>query len=94
MRRLIYIFIALISISCADKGNRKVSEKEPVNVGVLTVTPMSAQYYNVYVSSNYELNSYLNLFAEIQYRHINYDLKGIHDDLNDITQNHVFNFFI
>ena len=49
MRRLIYIFIALISISCADKGNRKVSEKEPVNVGVLTVTPMSAQYYNVYV---------------------------------------------
>ncbi len=51
------------------------------------------QYYNVFVSSNYELNSYLNFFAEIQYRHINYDLNGIHDDLNDITQNHIFNFW-
>ncbi len=51
------------------------------------------EYYNIYVSSNYELNKYLNLFAEIQYRHINYDLNGIHDDLNDITQNHIFNFW-
>ena len=51
------------------------------------------EYYNIYVSSNYELNSYLNFFAEIQYRHINYDLNGIHDDLNDITQEHIFNFW-
>ena len=51
------------------------------------------EYYNIYVSSNYELNSYLNFFAEIQYRHINYDLNGIHDDLNDITQKHIFNFW-
>ena len=51
------------------------------------------EYYNIYISSNYELNSYLNFFAEIQYRHINYDLNGIHDDLNDITQEHIFNFW-
>ena len=51
------------------------------------------EYYNIYASSNYELNPYLNLFAEIQYRHINYDLNGIHDDLNDISQNHIFNFW-
>ena len=51
------------------------------------------EYYNIYVSSNYELNPYLNFFAEIQYRHINYDLNGIHDDLNDITQKHIFNFW-
>ena len=51
------------------------------------------EYYNIYVSSNYELNPYLNFFAEVQYRHIRYDLKGIHDDLNDITQNHIFNFW-
>ena len=51
------------------------------------------EYYNIYVSSNYELNQYLNLFTEVQYRHINYDLNGIHDDLNDITQNHIFNFW-
>ena len=51
------------------------------------------EYYNIYVSGNYELNSHLNFFAEIQYRHIDYDLNGIHDDLNDITQNHIFNFW-
>ena len=41
--------LVLITVSCADKGNRKLSEKEPVNVGIMTVTPMSSQYYNVYV---------------------------------------------
>ena len=51
------------------------------------------EYYNIYISSNYELNSYLNIFAEMQYRHIRYDLNGIHDDLNDISQKHIFNFW-
>ncbi len=51
------------------------------------------EYYNAYISANYELNRHLNLFAEMQYRHINYSIDGIHDDLNDITQNHVFNFW-
>ena len=49
MRKLIFVCLALIAVSCADKGNRKVTEKEPVNVGVMTVAPMSSQYYNVYV---------------------------------------------
>ena len=49
MRKLIFLCLALSVVSCADNGNRKITEKEPVNVGVLTVTPMSAQYYNVYV---------------------------------------------
>ncbi len=51
------------------------------------------EYYNAYISANYELNRHLNFFAEMQYRHINYSIDGIHDDLNDITQNHVFNFW-
>ena len=49
MRKLLFLCLALISVSCADKAGRKTAEKEPVNVGVMTVTPMSAQYYNVYV---------------------------------------------
>ena len=49
MRKLILVCLALIAVSCADKGGRKVLEKEPINVGVVTVAPMSAQYYNVYV---------------------------------------------
>lgn len=51
------------------------------------------QYYNVFISANYELNRHLNLFAEMQYRHINYSIEGIHDDLNDVTQQHLFNFW-
>ena len=49
MRKLLFICLSLLAASCADKGNRKITEKEPVNVGVITVTPMSAQYYKVYV---------------------------------------------
>lgn len=51
------------------------------------------EYYNIYVSSNYELSSSLNIFAEIQYRHIDYKINGTHDDLNDITQRHIFDFW-
>lgn len=49
MRKLMWVCFALIAVSCADKSNRKVTEKEPVNVGVITATPMSSQYYNIYV---------------------------------------------
>ena len=49
MRKLILACLALIAVSCADNGKRKAVEKEPINVGVMTVTPMSSQYYNVYV---------------------------------------------
>ena len=49
MKKLLLVCLALAAISCADKGNRKITEKEPINVGVMTVTPMSSQYYNVYV---------------------------------------------
>ena len=49
MKKLLFISLLWIAMSCADNVNRKVIEKDPVNVGVLTVTPMSAQYYKVYV---------------------------------------------
>lgn len=49
MKRLILACLVLIAVSCADNGKRKNVENEPVNVGVMTVTPMSSQYYNVYV---------------------------------------------
>lgn len=49
MRKLAFICLSLIAVACADNGNRKITEKEPVNVGTLTVSPMSSQYYKVYV---------------------------------------------
>jgi len=33
------------------------------------------------------------LFADLQYRHINYTIDGTDDDLRDISQKHKFNFF-
>ena len=43
------VCLVLLAVSCADRRSRKVVVKEPINVGVLTVTPMNSQYYNVYV---------------------------------------------
>src|SRR5690606_37234120 len=42
---------------------------------------------------NYSLTDKLNLFADLQYRNINYKIDGIDDDLRDISQEHKFNFF-
>ena len=49
MKRLILACLVMVAVSCADNRNRKNTEKEPINVGVMTVNPMSSQYYNVYV---------------------------------------------
>ena len=51
MRKLtsICLVCTLIATACADKGNRKIAENAPVNVGIITATPMSSQYYNVYI---------------------------------------------
>ncbi len=49
MKKLILASLALIAVSCANNPGRKTTEKEPVNVGVLTVAPMNSQYYKVYV---------------------------------------------
>lgn len=47
---------------------------------------------NFYAKANYQLLPALNIYADIQYRIINYEIAGIHDDLRDITQSHDFNF--
>jgi len=49
--------------------------------------------FNIYTKYNYRLAEKVNLFADLQYRNINYRIEGIDDDLRDITQEHNFNFF-
>ena len=49
--------------------------------------------FNVFVKYNYRLIEKINLFTDLQYRNINYQIDGIDDDLRDITQEHNFNFF-
>ena len=49
--------------------------------------------FNVFAKYNYQLSEKINLFADLQYRNINYTIDGIDDDLRNITQKHNFNFF-
>ena len=48
---------------------------------------------NSYLRLNYQLTEKVSLFADGQYRHINYTIDGLDDDLRDITQEHRFGFF-
>ena len=48
---------------------------------------------NIFAKYNLQLAEKLNLFADLQYRKINYSIDGIDDDLRNITQEHDFNFF-
>ncbi|MCB2194956.1 MAG: TonB-dependent receptor [Bacteroidetes bacterium] len=49
--------------------------------------------FNFYTKLNYLLFNKLNTFIDLQYRYIDYSIDGIDDDLRNITQNHIFNFF-
>ena len=49
--------------------------------------------FNIFAKYNYQVAEKLNLFADFQYRRINYKIDGIDDDLRDLTQEHEFNFF-
>ncbi len=47
---------------------------------------------NLFAKANYKLSERVNLYGDVQYRSINYKIKGTHDDLHDLTQSHKFNF--
>ena len=49
--------------------------------------------FNVYGKFSYQLVEQINVYADLQYRNINYKITGINDDLRDISQEHDFNFF-
>ena len=49
--------------------------------------------FNVFAKYNYQVAEKLNLFADLQYRKIDYKIEGIDDDLRDLTQEHKFDFF-
>ncbi len=49
--------------------------------------------FNVYGKYLYQLSGSVSLYADMQYRDINYDIGGIDDDLRDVTQSHNYHFF-
>jgi len=51
------------------------------------------QDYSAYVKGTYLLSKKVSLFGDVLYRHIDYEMNGLHDNLRDLTQNHSFDFF-
>ena len=47
---------------------------------------------NLFAKTNAEINAHFSLFADLQYRHVIYNINGEHEDLRDITQSHNYNF--
>ncbi|MGC1390411.1 MAG: TonB-dependent receptor [Bacteroidales bacterium] len=48
---------------------------------------------NSFFKINYSLTNKLNLYADLQFRYINYSIGGFNEDLKDVTQNHKYDFF-
>jgi iron complex outermembrane receptor protein len=48
--------------------------------------------FAAFAKSVYHLTARWHLFADLQWRRIDYQIKGTHDDLRDLTQNHDFAF--
>jgi iron complex outermembrane receptor protein len=49
--------------------------------------------FNIYGKYLYQLSGSVSLYADLQYRNIDYDIEGIDDDLRDVTQSHDYHFF-
>jgi iron complex outermembrane recepter protein len=48
---------------------------------------------NLYAKLNFQVTENLNLYGDLQFRTIGYRIKGIDNDLRDISQEHIYNFF-
>ncbi len=49
--------------------------------------------FNLFVKGNFQILKKLNLFADLQYRHVSYAMEGSLDNLRQLDQHHLFNFF-
>lgn len=67
-----------------------------------TTIPMNFKWYendglktdfNIYSKFNLEITKTITGYLDLQYRFVDYQITGIHDDLRDISQTHEFHFF-
>ena len=49
--------------------------------------------FNVFGKISYQLTQKLNVYGDLQYRRINYEMSGADDDLTALEQTHNFDFF-
>lgn len=50
------------------------------------------QEINFFTKADYQLNDKISLFADLQYRYIDYRMTGTDDDAEDLTSNHYYSF--
>ena len=50
------------------------------------------QEINFFSKAEYQLNNKFSLFADLQYRYIDYRMTGTDDDMADLTSNHYYSF--
>ncbi len=48
--------------------------------------------FNVYAKINFDISEKLSVYGDVQYRYIDYNMNGTDDDLEDLIQDHQFNF--
>ncbi|HEY5510506.1 MAG TPA: TonB-dependent receptor [Prolixibacteraceae bacterium] len=48
--------------------------------------------YNAFVKMNYQLSPRLSVYADVQYRHIDYRIDGVDENQRNLTQTHLFDF--
>lgn len=48
--------------------------------------------FNIYTKANYHLSHWASIFADLQYRRVDYKMEGILDNLRRLDQQHIFNF--
>lgn len=49
--------------------------------------------FNIYTKADYQLNTRLSIFGDLQYRRVNFELNGIDDDLEELKGDFIYNFF-
>jgi iron complex outermembrane receptor protein len=48
--------------------------------------------FNVFAKMNYQLSAGLSVYTDVQYRHIDYRIDGLDDNLRNLSQTHLFDF--
>ena len=69
-----------------NAGNTEKGHEWYFNVGEKTD-------FNVFGKLNYQLTKQLNVYGDLQYRRINYEMRGQDDDLLALDQTHEYDFF-
>lgn len=49
--------------------------------------------FNIFAKATYAINSRFSLFGDMQYRYVDYRMKGLDDDFADIKNNNYYSFF-